>query len=187
MLKAQEIMMNEKEWNDMTLYVLGLRKAEFDTVLRLTPRPHDPIATLADGGLFSKVYHFRDKMKETTVGLVCVGVEYITENSRGVYLDAQNNPVSDAVVAEYPTTNIPREALAKLFGTSHAILNKKEKKDIIGYVNRIIDYRENKVVRPTHQQRMAEMGIEGTPVVHPEPKWDIYGTPIFTAQQEEEE
>ena len=187
MLKPQEIMMNQKEWNDMTLYVLGLNKTEIATARRLTRTPHKPSTERKDGGVFSKVYHFRDKMKETTVGLVCVGVEYITEDYLGAYSDAQGNPVSDAIVAEYPTTNVPREALAELWGSSHAVLSKKEKKNIISYVNRIIDYRENKVVRPTHQQRMAEMGIEGTPVVYLEPKWDIYGTPIFTAQQEEEE
>jgi len=179
--ETQEKMMNEEEWEELTLVVLGLRMTDYYTVRRLAT------------GQTNR--HFRDKMKETTIGLVCVGVEYIKE-----YLvpeDQQGNPVDKATVAEYPTTNMP-SAVIKLFEHEVVKLNKSEKKDVIGYVNRIIDYRENKIVRPTHQQRMAEMGIEGTVVVYPEPMYDIYGQrtdAFYTAQrgdtlhtqQEEEE
>lgn len=181
--ETQEIMMNEEEWNDMCLVVLGLKMQDYYTVRRLAMGHTDR--------------HFRDKMKETTIGLVCVGVEYI--EGTNVHFDQQGNVVDKAIASEYPTTFMPIGVM-KLFEREGSMLklSKAEKKDVVGYVNRIIDYRENKIVRPTHQQRMAEMGIEGTVVVYPEPMYDILGHrthafyaaqrgDTFDAQQEEEE
>lgn len=200
MINAEQKKMIEDEdtvWSTDVLIYLGLKRAEINKLRDLVSR--------------RTRYHFRDRMKEVTIGTegdlmqsttVCTGQEFIVERlidmpngkdkRRAFFSGMKEISVDEA--DQYPTVDTSQHCrvlknIADIFENSyHGVsLRQFDKVAIASYVNRIVDYRNNKFLRPTLSRRMRELNMgEGTPVVHYQSAWETPTVNIFHPVQEEE-